>query len=98
MRPTKTRGETNCFKAPKNWDPEKDGECGDLSVRVEYYGERKLIQHVSTWKPSAADLEFLNNGGVIECMLVAAGQPPMALAVVEPVDAPAPKPEVPHIT
>lgn len=85
MNPTTTRDATHNFHAPENWDPTKDGECGVLQVRAETYGKRELVQLVSTWKPTADELARLNAGGVIECMLLTTSQPPMALAVVDPV-------------
>lgn len=98
MTPTNTRGATHNFHAPKNWDEAKDGACGALEVRAETYGESGLMQLVSTWHPSADELARLNAGGVIECMLITTGQPPMTLAVVDALVPPAAKPEVPHIT
>jgi hypothetical protein len=83
MRPTITRDATHNFQAPENWDAEKDGECGDLLVRAELYGESKIIQLVSAWKPSASELALLNAGGVVEVMLCVPNQPVMAVAVVE---------------
>jgi hypothetical protein len=86
MKPTKTRGMTNLFKAPANWNPATDGECGDLEVRRQFYGTRGIIDHVSTWKPSADELAHLNRGGVIEMSLLTPVQPPASLSVVDPVD------------
>jgi hypothetical protein len=85
MNPTKTRGVTHNFVAPANWNPETDGECGDLEVRRALYGQRGIIEHVSTWKPSADELAHLNRGGVIELSLLALNQAPVGLSVVDPV-------------
>jgi len=86
MRPTVTRGATHNYQKPDNWNAEKDGECGDLQVRAETYGESKIIQLVSTWKPNSAELKLLKQGGVVEVMLLTPIQPPMAVSVVEPIE------------
>lgn len=84
MKPTNTRAATHLFAKPANWNSEKDGECGDLIVRAETYGKSEIVQLVSTWKPSEAELVMLQNGGVIEVSLCTPSQPAMAVAVVEP--------------
>ena len=88
MKPTITRGATNNFQAPGNWDP-AFGECGDLQVRMEVFSEdkNKLVECLSTWKPSAEELAHLNAGGVIEVGLCVLNQPVMRVGVVDPVDA-----------
>lgn len=86
MRPTVTRGATHNFQKPENWDDEADGKCGDLQVRAEVYGERQVIELISTWKPSQHELFLLNAGGVIEVGLTTVSQPPMRLYVVDPVE------------
>lgn len=98
MKSTTTRGATHNYIAPENWDPATDGQCGDLQVRVELYGGRGIIDNVSTWKPSAEDIAHFNRGGVLELSVLALTQPPVGLCVVDPVEEPAPRAEVPHIT
>jgi len=85
MKPVETRGATHNYQPPANWDEKKDGACGDLKVRAEHYGERKIIQLVSTWRPTAVELAHLNRGGVIEMALLTNVQPPCYLSVVDPV-------------
>lgn len=87
MQPTNTRGATNNYLAPANWKPELDGECGILEVRVETYGQSKLPQCVSTWKPTPEELVRLVHGSVIELAIIG-DQPPVMLTVVEPVTPP----------
>lgn len=87
MKATTTRGATHNYGAPKNWNPETDGECHILQVRVDRVGERRLINCVSTWKPSPEDLAHLNRGGVIELSILS-DQPPVRLDVVDPVEVP----------
>lgn len=84
MRPTKTRSATHNFHAPENWNPETDGVCGSLEVRAEVFGEREIVQLVSTWKPTEEELAHLNRGGVVEIGLCQATQPPMCASVVDP--------------
>ena len=87
MRPTFTRGATHIFEPPKNWQPETDGECGDLQVRVETFGERNIVELFSTWKPNAAEIAHINAGGVIEIGICTATQPVMRARIVDPVEA-----------
>lgn len=97
MRPTQTRDKTITFTPPENWDQDRDGPCGALEVRVQTHGGNEIPELVSTWKPDADELAHLNAGGVIELFIITAGkQPPVGMAVVDPVHGP--KAEVPHIT
>lgn len=86
MKPTVTRGATNNFQKPANWNDELDGACGDLQVRMQVHGERWLREMVSTWKPDASELAHLNRGGVIELMITSTNHPPVGLCVVDPVE------------
>lgn len=86
MNPTVTRGATNNFQKPENWNDATDGRCGDLQVRMGLFGEREIISLTSTWKPDLRDLDLLNEGGVIEIMLLTPTQPPMSVAVTSPVE------------
>jgi hypothetical protein len=86
MRPTHTRGTNKTFVKPKGWNDELDGDCGDLEVRIQPFGKR-LIEFVSTWKPSAEEIAHIVRGGVIELFIVGS-QPPVGLLVVDPVSPP----------
>lgn len=94
MRPTETRGATHNFTAPENWDADTEGPCGDLQVRAECFGEREVVELISTWKPTEHELAHLNAGGVVEIGLCVINQPPMRAYVVDPVN-PALLPYVP---
>jgi hypothetical protein len=85
MRPTVTRNATHNFQKPANWDDSTDGPCGDLQVRAETFGDREIVELISTWKPSADELDRLHDGGVIEIGLCVTSQPPMRAYVVDPV-------------
>jgi hypothetical protein len=88
MKPTVTRGATNNYQAPENWDEAKYGPCLDLQVRRDVFGgnEVGLIECFSTWKPDADELTLLNAGGVIEIGLTVVDQPAMRVNVVDPVE------------
>jgi hypothetical protein len=86
MRPTETRGATNNFTPPENWDPRTDGHCGDLQVRRETFGERNIIECFSTWKPTPEEIAHIVAGGVIEIGLCIPKQPVTQVCVVNPVE------------
>lgn len=88
MKPTVTRGATNNYQKPENWDDSKHGKCGDLQVRRDVFDgdEKGLIACVSTWKPTDEDLAHLNRGGVLEIGLYLVNQCVMYAEVVDPVE------------
>ena len=88
MKPTVTRGATNTYQAPENWDEAKYGPCLELQVRRDVFGgnEVGLIECFSTWKPSEQELAHLKRGGVIEVGLTVVDQPAMRINVVDPVE------------
>lgn len=63
------------WKAPQDWDPEADGRCSDLAVRV-VDGD----VHESLWEPTPAELAILNAGGFV-LLRVKGRQPPVMLGV-----------------
>lgn len=77
-----TRDENANFSAPSNWDPEQDGICGTLPVRVETSG--RYLEYTSTWQPNALERQQLLDGAVIEVHLIGT-QCPMSVSVVDPV-------------
>lgn len=77
MIPKRISGANRYMGAPKGWEPEKDGNCIHLAVRV----EDNIYQ--SAWEPSPDELAMLNAGGSI-VLSVVGGQPPVMLSV-EPV-------------
>ena len=85
MQPTVTRNATHNFQKPESWDDEADGPCGDLQVRAETFGDREIVELISTWKPSDYELSMLNQGGVIEIGICAVTLPVMRAYVVDPV-------------
>jgi hypothetical protein len=78
MKPVPTKDATHKFAKPANWDDEANGKCGDLSVRVQKFGATELIECVSTWAPTEAELILLLRGGVVVLSIVGT-QPPVAV-------------------
>ena len=70
--------------APKGWNPDRDGECGALPIRV--FPPKSLtgavpVQFVeSAWEPDPAELAHLNAGGSV-ILRVMGWQPAVALYV-----------------
>lgn len=70
--------------APAGWNPEKDGECGHLAVRVTYYTNPERIAYCeSAWEPTPQELEWLNTGGQL-VLRVVGWQVPVALYIEPP--------------
>jgi hypothetical protein len=75
--------------APKGWDPEQDGICGVLPVRVTW--SKNALGHdtgraqtcESAWVPSPEELATLNRGGTVR-LVVAGWQVPVSLHVDPP--------------
>ena len=65
--------------APANWDPERDGDCGALPIRVARDGDR-VAWCESAWEPTPQELEMLNAGGSL-ILRVCGWQVPVALYV-----------------
>ncbi len=70
-------GATNRLGAPASWDPERDGNCAHLWVRIVGNGCE------SAWEPTPEELAALNAGGSV-VLRVIGGQPPVALWVEPP--------------
>lgn len=86
MQPTATRGATNLMHAPENWEEKETGlTCAPIEVRIDLHGPQMVKEYVCTWKPDAEDLARLNAGAAIELGIMADGQPPCILRVVDPV-------------
>lgn len=71
-------GATHYLGAPKGWNPETDGNCGHLAVRLV---DGNVFE--SLWEPTPAELEVLKVGGSV-LLRVVGGQPPVALSVEMP--------------
>lgn len=77
MIPMHIAGATHYLGSPKGWEPEKDGSCCHLAVRVV---DGNVWE--SAWEPTPAELAALNAGGSV-LLRVVGGQPPVML-LVEP--------------
>lgn len=67
---------------PRDWDASLDGECGTIFVTDEI---DTLTGHnfmYSVYKPTAADLEALNNGGVLRLGIMGRAHPVFQLGVL----------------
>lgn len=76
MNPAKIIAATIRYIAPKNWDSAKDGECGDLWVRLEQ--DRRVA--ASAWKPTPEELALLVQGHSVVLRIWGA-QPVVSLSV-----------------
>ena len=79
MRPGRIDGATHNFGAPKNWDPDRDGYCGVLPVRMESDGSNLWM--VSSWEPTKEELQLLLAGGTVHLRLSAPAHPVVSLSV-----------------
>jgi hypothetical protein len=72
------KGATHNPGAPRSWTPE-NGPCGALPIRFQRdsYGNDECV---SAWKPTAKELEMLNNGGFV-ILSVVGWQVPVSLYV-----------------
>jgi hypothetical protein len=72
---------TAVFGAPKDWNPETDGNCTGLAVRVTPFTRNPYYE--SAWEPTPDELAALNAGGSV-ILRVFGGQPPVQLYVEMP--------------
>ena len=77
MIPIRIKGSTHYLGAPEGWDPDKDGPCVHLAVRIFVRGE-EMICCESAWEPTPDELAALNAGSPV-ILRVAGGQPPVML-------------------
>lgn len=80
MIPKRIAGHNAYPGAPQGWNPEVDGECGHLAVRVTKSGGDQIAYCESAWEPTPAELAMLNAGGQI-ILRVVGWQVPVALYV-----------------
>ena len=72
MIPRRITGATHYLGSPKGWQPETDGHCAHLAVRV----DGDVWQ--SAWEPTPDELAILNAGGSV-VISIKGGQPPVML-------------------
>lgn len=79
MIPIRIKGSTHYLGAPKGWDPDKDGPCAHLAVRISVRGEEQILCE-SAWEPTPDEIKAINEGSPI-ILRVVGGQPPVMLYV-----------------
>jgi len=79
MIPKRIAGANAYPGAPAGWNPETDGECGHLAIRVTKNGDR-VEWCESAWELTPRELEMLNTGGQV-ILRVVGWQVPVALYV-----------------
>lgn len=75
--------ETRAIGAPANWDPEKDGACGVLSVH-DRTDERGHPEMVSRWELEPGDLEKLQQGAPVYLSILGQVHPVVCVYVGDP--------------
>jgi hypothetical protein len=79
--------------APANWQPDRDGYCAAIPIRVSKHSNGSIHRCESAREPMPAELERLNAGGQL-VLRVLGWQVPVALYVEPP-----PKDDsAPHLT
>lgn len=86
MIPRRIHGANRWMGAPVGWNPEIDGHCSHLAVRMSVC--ETLVFCESAWEPTPEDLDLLNKGGSV-ILRVVGGQPPVALYVEALIEEPA---------
>lgn len=71
-------GATHVLGPPRNWNAERDGDCGEMAVRVVNTAGPPRFE--SAWEPTPDELAALNAGAPV-ILSVVGGQPPVYLYV-----------------
>jgi len=80
MIATKIPGANMSLMAPRDWDAERDGECGELAIRAEEQSGGALTL-ASAWKPSLEELALLKRGSAVILTVWSRQHPAVALGV-----------------
>lgn len=70
--------------APKDWDQTLDGPCGHLAVVDHLDLQSGQNFQYSFYRPSAEDMEALNNGGIIRLGIMGTVHPVLNMCVMGP--------------
>jgi hypothetical protein len=79
MIPTQIKNADYSFEAPRDWDAEAAGHCGNLFVRASKIAGMSVM--TSAWLPTPEELAFLNAGGPLLVSIVGNIQPVISLTV-----------------
>lgn len=82
MTPQKIEGATRTLGAPKDWNAERDGECGSLDILDQSAGGVNMMH--SVWKPTPEELAALSAGGEVRLTVFGEVHPPVAIGVLAP--------------
>lgn len=75
---TPIRNHIRVLGAPPGWD-HSQVPCGSLAIRDESMAGMPAI--ASAWKPNAAELKILNEGGSVVVRIVGLVHPPISVGV-----------------
>lgn len=64
---------THVLGAPKDWDPEKHGECSGLPVAI----DKEHSTFTSCWQPTSEEIAAIVAGGRVYVTIVNGFQPPL---------------------
>lgn len=80
MIPKRIAGATRYLGAPKDWKPDRDGECSHLAI-LDLETDNGLNVMISAWEPTPAEIEALANGAPLYLQIVGTAHPPVAVWV-----------------
>lgn len=80
MKPTVIAGANANPGAPRDWDAERDGPCGNLPIKVKHRRDGEALSCESAWELEPGELDLLKAGGRV-ILYVAGWQVPVALRV-----------------
>mgnify|MGYP006385546029 FL=1 len=69
---------------PRTWDADLDGECGTIFVTDAVDTLSGMNVMYTVYKPTAEDLESLNNGGVLRLGIMGSTHPVFNMCVLGP--------------
>jgi hypothetical protein len=82
MMPVRSEHTNAMLGAPKDWNPEQEGECIGLPV----HRDQQNNVFLSFWQPSEQDIANILAGVPIRLTVFGGGHPPVAIAVTDSID------------
>jgi hypothetical protein len=80
MIPKRIAGATRYLGAPKDWNPDKDGDCAHLAIQDAMLDGGTPVM-VSAWEPTPGELAALNAGAPVYLQIVGSAHPPVMVWV-----------------